>query len=98
MGRAFVACGAVVILAGCAGDQFKADAVIGLYASAQDAIAVSRGQFGAVPVVMVGVDDLHALEPGQSCKTAVVQVRTVGRTVGWVASKSLPRSVCERKS
>ena len=82
---------AVLGLAGCQVDPaVPLGPVVSVYASAAEAAAVAAGQFGAVPIALLGEPDLDLL-PGRVCSGTTAPVRARDGRRGWVVVATLSR-------
>jgi len=68
------------------------DLVVPIYATSNEAQAVAVGQFGAVPIELVGESALAIVE--LVCSRLVAKVRSNSGKVGWVPVMSI-RSFCD---
>jgi hypothetical protein len=82
-----------VFLLGCQAMNGKhMDMVVPIYATSSEAQAVAVGQFGAVPIELVGESELVIVE--LVCSRLAAKVRSSSGKVGWVPVMSI-RSFCD---
>lgn len=67
--------------------------VVGLYASEGDALAISNGQFGAVPVAFVSQADLSLSGTVVSRSGAVLEIDIAHQTHGWISIDEVPQKM-----
>jgi hypothetical protein len=81
-----------VVLLGCQTPNGKDMGVVPMYATSFEAQAVAVGQFGAVPIELVGESDLAVVE--LMCSRRVAKVRSPSGKFGWVPVTSIQKFHC----
>jgi len=76
-----------LVLLGCQTTNANDMDVVPMYATRDEAQAVAVGQFGAVPIELVGESDLALV--ALACSRRVAQVRSPSGKFGWVPVTSV---------